>query len=51
MYYTFGAPFAKEIPCPWGCINIDPDYADWTEQDRNISKKLMEIWTNFAKTR
>ncbi len=38
--YVFGAPFGS-------AIQID---SPWQEEEKEMSKTIMEYWTNFAKT-
>ena len=52
MYYILGTPFWSSYECPWTCRNIVwYNRQNWTEEDRQMSHLMMQMWSNFAKYR
>ena len=51
-YYVFGVPLWDQASaCPWGCSNIMwQQWANWSDADAQMSRDVMQAWTNFAKT-
>ena len=52
-YYVFGAPLWRQeaSACPWGCANVKwADWAAWDDDDRELTRRILQAWTDFAKT-
>ncbi|XP_062569229.1 neuroligin-3-like isoform X2 [Saccostrea cucullata] len=53
LYYLFGTPLFSSLSCPGDpsitCPQIWTSYQTWNQLDTDISKAMIDLWSNFAK--
>ena len=47
--FVFGIPFLQENPEALAHSYINVTLAEYTDRDKNNSRFVMDLWTNFAK--